>query len=139
MYRAIGRPDLNVKLMMIAVLYFIPLYVLAAPRGLLVFCSVRLALGIFSLPLHFYVAHRLLGVPFTYVKTLVKVPIVATLLMSVLAYGSIVVLNPFTGLLGWIKLGFVLGLAVGSYVLTGWLLDRDYTIRTFKLVKDAVI
>ena len=137
-YRAIGRPDMTVKLLVIAVLYYIPVYILAAPKGLLVFCIARLAVGVAGLPLHFYVANRLFGVPFTYLKNLVKLPFIATLIMSILVYCSVLILDPFVGLLGCAKLGFVLMLAVASYGLILWVLDKDYTVQTYKLIRAAI-
>lgn len=137
-YRAVGRPDMTVKLLTVAVLYYIPVYIIAAPKGLLVFCIARLAVGIAGLPLHFYVASRLLKVPFTYLKTPIKLPVIATLVMSILVYGGILILDPFSGLLGWIKLALIFVLAIGSYGLAMWLLDRDYSVETYKLIRAAM-
>ena len=138
-YRAVGRPDVNVKLLIAAVIYYIPVYVLAAPYGLLVFCLARLGVAVVAMPLHFFVVNRILQLPFTYLRTCIKSPLLASLPMIAIIYGGVNVFNPFDGWQGWLKLAFVLLLGVGSYVAMMWLLDRKFTQQTIRLIKEAVL
>ena len=138
-YRAAGRPDVNVKLLIAAVIYYIPVYVLAAPYGLLVFCIARLGVAIVAMPLHFFVVNRILQLPFTYLGTCIKSPLLALLPMIAIMYGGVNLFNPFDGWQGWLKLAFVLLLGAGSYIATMWLLDRKFTQQTIRLIREAVL
>jgi len=137
-YRAAGRPDANVKLLVANVIYYIPVYVLAAPHGLLVFCLARLGVSVASLLLHFYVANKLLRVPFTYLKSCVKSPLIASLVMGVLLYGMVNLFNPFEGWQGGLKLIVVIASAGMSYLGALWLVDKDLLMQFFRLLKEAI-
>lgn len=138
-YRAVGRPDINVKLLIVCVIYYIPIYIFAAPYGLLVFCFARLTVAIVAMPLHFFVVNRILQLPFTYIKTYIKSPLLASLPMIAIIYGGVNLFDPFDGWQGWLKIAFVLFLGAVSYVAMTWLLDKKFTQQTIKLIKEAVL
>ena len=138
-YRAVGKPDVSVKLLIVNISYRIPVYILAAPHGLLVFCLAKLGVNIVGVLLHFFVVNRLFQLPFTYLKSCVKSPLIASLVMGVLLYGMVNLFNPFEGWQGWLKLALVLLLAVGSYLVTMWLLDRKFTQQTIRLIKEGIL
>ena len=137
-YRAAGRPDANVKLLVANAIYYIPVYVLAAPHGLLVFCLARLGVSIASLLLHFYVANKLFQLPFTYLRSCVKSPLIACLIMGVLLYGMVNLVSPFEGWQGWLKLIIVIVSAGMSYLGALWLVDKDLLKQFFRLLREAI-
>jgi O-antigen/teichoic acid export membrane protein len=137
-YRAAGRPDANVKLLVANAIYFIPVYVLAAPYGLLVFCIARLGVSVVSLLLHFYVANKILKLPFTYLKSYVKSPLIASFVMGALLYGMVNLFDIFEGWQGWLKLIIVITSGVISYLGALWLIDRDLLTQFFRLLREAI-
>jgi O-antigen/teichoic acid export membrane protein len=64
--RALGRPDVNVKINVVSSIFAIPMYILAASYGLMVFCIARLLVGIFMIALYVYATKVLLKVSLTY-------------------------------------------------------------------------
>ena len=137
-YRAAGRPDVNVKLLVANVIYYIPIYVLAAPHGLLVFCIARLGVSVASLLLHFYVANKILQLPFTYLKSCVKSPLIASVVMGVLLYGMVNLFDPFEGWQCGLKLVVVIASGGISYLGALWLVDKDLLMQFFRLLKEAI-
>jgi len=137
-YRAVGRPDANVKLLAANIIYYLPVYVLAAPHGLLVFCLARFAVAAISLVLHFLVANRLLRLPFTYLGGCVKLPLLASIAMSFLLYGLVRLAVPFQGWEGWLKLIALIVSGGASYLLVLRLLDKDTLGQFFTLIKAAI-
>ncbi len=137
-YRAAGRPDANVKLLVANAIYFIPVYVLAAPYGLLVFCIARLGVSVVSLLLHFYVANKILKLPFTYLKSYVKSPLIASFVMGALLYGMVNLFDIFEGWQGWLKLIIVITSGGISYLGALWLIDRDLLTQFFRLLREAI-
>jgi PST family polysaccharide transporter len=60
-YRAIGRPDLNTKIMSAAILLFLPSFVIAAAYGLKTFLMVRFLLTFAGIFIHMHFAQRYLN------------------------------------------------------------------------------
>lgn len=123
-YRAIGKPDINTKLLFYAVIYYIPVYVLAAPHGLFVFCIARLLVAIIAMGLHIYFANKVLSLSVTYLKECIKVPLLASLVAFILSYAGNILINAY-GILQLIKLSFLIVFYVLTYSFIMWLLDRN--------------
>lgn len=126
-YRAIGRPDANTKIMFAAAAYYLPAYVISAQYGLHAFVYTRFVVGLFSIPLHIFFACRILGVSWAYLLRQAYKIVVATLPLVLMVlfmghiFGSSLGTNQ-TILLLIAKLfcgGFV-------YVFSLWLLDHDF-------------
>jgi len=66
LYRAIGRPDITVKTIFIAMCFYMPIYLLSAPHGLYIFVVARLGATILGLAVHVFFTTRLIGVRRTY-------------------------------------------------------------------------
>ena len=137
-YRAAGRPDANVKLLVANAIYYIPIYILAAPHGLLVFCLAKFGVSAASLLLHFYVANKLFQLPFTYLKSCVKSPLIASFVMGVLLYGMVNLFSPFDGWQGGLKLIIVIASAGISYLGALWVVDKDLVMQFFRLLREAI-
>lgn len=137
-YRAVGKPDVSVKLLTVNIIYRVPVYILAAPHGLLVFCLARLGVTIVGMHLHFFVVNRLFQLPFTYLKSCVKSPLIASFVMGVLLYGMVNLFDPFEGWQGWLKLIVAIVSAGISYLGALWMVDKDLLKQFFRLVKEAI-
>ena len=137
-YRAMGRPDANVKLLMANASYYIPVFVLAAPHGLLVFCLACLAVDAVSLLLHFFVANKLLQVPFTYLGSCIKSPLLASLVMGTLLYGIVNLIGPFQSWEGLLKLIAVIIAGGISYLIVLRLVDNDLLMQFFNLLREVI-
>lgn len=88
-YRAIGRPDVNTKLLIVSVIYYIPTYLIAAPFGLIVFTIARLGVALLGLFLHVFLANKLSGLPFRYIIECSKYPVVASIATAVFVYFTV--------------------------------------------------
>jgi O-antigen/teichoic acid export membrane protein len=138
LYRAIGRPDLNTKLMLISILYRLPIYLIAAPLGLEMFVIVRAGVTLVDFPLHVYLASRVIGVSPAYLWHEGKSMILSTMVM--------------TGVLIGVKTGIhfklatipdaavlilLVGLGIGVYVVMLWFLSRPFVVQTIGLIRRA--
>lgn len=121
-YRAIGRPDVNSKLLLAAVIYFLPVYVIAAPHGLFVFCLAKFGVVMLSILLHSFVANRVLHLPFTYLWDFIKAPIIGSVVMGLIVFSIAKVVNVYS----WF--GLILSIIIGSvfYLLTFWIIKKDF-------------
>ena len=62
-YRAIGLPDINTKIMLFGLCYYLPVYLMAIPYGLTTFLWARLACIFLTFTLRLYIAYRLFSLP----------------------------------------------------------------------------
>ncbi len=62
LYRAIGRPDVNTKIVFICVLYYAPVYYFASQLGLSTFTVFRFLVALMALPIHYYLMTRILKI-----------------------------------------------------------------------------
>ncbi len=119
-FSAVGRPELNVKTLVLAVIVSLPAYVWAAPYGMLAFCSARLLTAQVNNLIAYQFARRVLALPRRFLWDRVKLPLVACLGLA-LGVGAILRLTPATHA-GWLVLAILAGVAI--YGGTLWLLDR---------------
>ncbi|MGA9754626.1 MAG: lipopolysaccharide biosynthesis protein [Desulfobaccales bacterium] len=137
-YRALGRPDLNTKLLFISILFYLPVYLLTAPMGLLVFIGCQIILHLLGIPLHGYLSARLLDVSPYYLWQDGRRLIISTLTMSLAVAGTkYLFLLTSTGLGQTFTLIILMGLGVITYGLSLWLLDCSHILQTARLVKRA--
>jgi PST family polysaccharide transporter len=138
LYRAMGRPDMNTKLMYFQLLYYLPAYYFAAQYGFETFTITRLSVAVLATPLHIYLCVKLLGVSPSYILHDGKSMILATGFMAfgvaILKWG-IFQFIPATYL---ILSTFVLIFA-GTMIYAGslWLLDRSFILNISSLLKKA--
>jgi len=139
LYRAMGWPDMNTKLIYISLLYYIPAYYLSAQHGLETFTITRLAVAVVATPIHIYLCIKLLGVSPFYIWLEGKPMILAVLAMtagvSVLKWGILthVPVYPF------LSLGVLIGTGCLIYLGCLWLLDRSFVLTTSSLLKRAAV
>lgn len=138
-YRAIGKPDINSKLLIVAVLYYIPVYVFAAPYGLFVFCLARLAVAIIGMGLHIFVANKLLNLPYTYLFNCAKHSLIGSVISAIVMYSVVSLAETPVGLTGWVIMFASIALGVLTYILTLWLLDRSLVLQFFRVAIGGII
>jgi O-antigen/teichoic acid export membrane protein len=134
-YRSIGRPDVNTKLALICLAYYLPAYIIAAQFNLVVFSYVRLGVALVSLPIHSYMAMRLLGLSPFYLWQRGKAIILAAIGMAVAGFGSAYIL-PSTWP-AWAQLLALVPICVAVYGIVLWLLDHSFILQTVKLFRNA--
>lgn len=140
LYRAMGRPDMNTKLMFIALLYYLPVYYIAAQNGLVVFTVTRLAVAVVALPLHIYLCVRLLKVSPFYLWHEGKPMILSTIAMAVgistLKWGVLPLIGvPHLA----ISISLLIGAGILIYLASLWFLDRNFVRDTRSIIKKAAL
>jgi O-antigen/teichoic acid export membrane protein len=138
-YRAVGRPDINTKLLISAVIYYLPIYFLAAPYGLLVFCIFRLAVAIVSMGLHIFVANRILGLKFTYLGGCIKEPLFGSLVIVIVLYLISYFIGEIRSIEGLFKIFGTVSIGATVYIASLWLLRKELVLRFWELVKEEII
>jgi hypothetical protein len=136
--RAEGRPDINVKLLLLSVIYYIPVYVMAAPYGIIVFCFARIGVAIISMFLHFYFVNKILQFPFTYLWNCIKLPLLASVIMFIFIYSFINLFNLFYGWKGGLQITFIIIFGALIYIAAVWLFDKKFTNQAFILLKKSI-
>lgn len=140
LYTAIGRPQINSKIIFMAILYYLPCYAIAAQKGLEVFLYTRLVVSLFALIIHFLVCKRMLEMSFFYIWNDAKYQITSSFAMGIalaiikqLLYFIIPEVPPFIMLVSLFLSG------VGIYLSLLWLMDQTFINQTLRLIKEAAV
>ncbi|HWQ46887.1 MAG TPA: lipopolysaccharide biosynthesis protein [Longilinea sp.] len=139
LYRAIGRPDVNTKILFICFLYYAPAYYFASQLGLNNFVIVRFLVGFLSLPIHYVLMKKILNIRLAEYIAKLK-PILLSLLIMVAVLASLVLAK------NWISVEIppILSLIVlvlagmGAYLGGMYLIDKQFLIDFRGLIKDVV-
>lgn len=138
-YRALGRPDINTKLMMLALIYYVPSFLIGVKYGLVAFVITRFVVAALSLPLHIYFCVQLLKISPIYLWNNGKIMIQATLFMALIIIIIKLLINTYFNIIPviwqWLfltLLGFIF------YLLIIWLLDKSYLLQAKDLLKKAI-
>jgi len=128
--RAIGRPDINVKLLIFSAIFFIPVYIFAAPYGLLVFCYARFAVAIVTVLLYLFATHKVLKVSLLYPLACSRPQLIAVFVMCavIFLFKGIIAISNLHSLLA------VVIVAMFSYTLTLFLITKNSFTSTLKYV-----
>jgi O-antigen/teichoic acid export membrane protein len=138
LYRAMGRPDVNTKLVFISLLYYLPAYYFAAQSGLEAFSITRLAVALAAIPLHIYLSVKVLRLSPFYLWHEGKSILLSTVAMT----SGIVVLKweilPMMHV-PHVFISLVILVTVGILIYLGglWLIDRDFILEARNLIKKA--
>lgn len=84
-YRAIGKPNIETKIMIIGLLIYFPVYYYAIKFGLNIFIYSRLAVSVIVLPVHFYFLRKYFNLAFFKIMNTSKTILAALFLMLVVA------------------------------------------------------
>ncbi|MCW1300569.1 MAG: lipopolysaccharide biosynthesis protein [Candidatus Parvarchaeota archaeon] len=139
LYRGMGRPDLNTKLMWLAILYYLPSYYLAVQHGLKVFTLTRLAVAVVAIPMHIYLCVKVLKVNVNYLWDLGKPMILSSLLMTVVIYLiKNMVMHHSNSFYSVVSVVFLIFTGVTVYILSLLFLDREFIKMTRNIVRKAI-
>jgi PST family polysaccharide transporter len=138
-YRAIGRPDVNTKLMLLQVLYFLPAYFLAAHSGMVTFVYVRMAVALAAIPIQVFVCHRVLGLSLFYLWQDGKHSLIAAVVMGVGVYmGQWSLHYLASGIPAVLSLALLLMAGVSIYGISLWVMDKAFIQQITLLARRAV-
>jgi len=140
LYRAMGRPDMNTKLMFVALLYYLPAYYIAAQSGLETFTVTRLVVALVALPIHVYLCVKMLRVSPLYLWQEGKPMIISTIAMAIgivlLKWGVLPIIDvPHVS----IVLAILLGTGGLIYFICLWLLDKSFLIQTKATIRKVAV
>ena len=131
LYRAMGRPDINAKVLLIAAAYYLPTYFMAAPFGLNVFTYARFIVGLLGIPIHVYICKSMLKFSPLYLWNAGKRIIIATFFMGiaiVLLKNGVSIFMPHLQTFMILPILIIAGMVV--YAGSLWLLDRSFIMQT---------
>jgi O-antigen/teichoic acid export membrane protein len=133
-YKAIGRPDVNSKLYLILVLYYIPVYLIAAPYGLVVFCVARLIVSAISVVLHVWLSKRYLQIGYLSFLRNLEILVIAACSSGIAVYFARKFI-PFPNVVSDLLISS--GVLVLIYATIVYLQDRKFTYDSFRLLLSA--
>ncbi|MCK5225275.1 MAG: lipopolysaccharide biosynthesis protein [Planctomycetes bacterium] len=127
-YTAIGRPDLNAKLLIATSVVTLPAYILGAQYGLYVFCVVRLITSLMENGANYFIAKKTLDLPATFLLRPLLIPISGVIVMTI----AIVIFMNFIDVYN--ITGLILAVVIGvlSYVASLWIIKKDFVIWSFR-------
>ena len=140
MYRALGRPDVQTKIGLFSIPLYLLVYLVAAPRGLAAFVFARLGLTIIVLPIHIWVAVKMLNLSCLYLWETGKPMMLSTMFMVLTITGikwllemSHFIRPPVVDLFAFIVIGIVI------YVISLWVLDKSFVLQARNLLKKSLV
>ena len=133
LYRTIGRPDINFKIGVVSLFFYLPAYIFFAQLGLFMFCVGRLLVAIITDGIHIFVIHKTLKISPLYLFDCIKIPVIAVIPMALLVYGLIYVSGSFLGILGITKLLAIIILGAGVYAGALYFISKESFKQSFSL------
>jgi O-antigen/teichoic acid export membrane protein len=130
-YRAMGRPDINTKLIFVTALLYLPAYAIAAQFGLNAFVYTRLIITLPSILIGIYLCVHMLRMSPFYLWHEGKYIILATLFMGTIVMilkNSISTYLPDVQAIMVVPILIIIGVLV--YISSLWLMDRPFIIQT---------
>lgn len=139
LYRSVGRPDVNTKVLVFTLAFYLPAYLIAVQYGLTTFVVVRTLLAFFALPVHVFFVVRIFGFSPVYLWRDGRKPINAGILMLLAVFclkkTMYYVEFPSSELLKVLALVLV-GAATYSVVL--WYSDKEFCRSVVSLFQRAI-
>jgi PST family polysaccharide transporter len=138
-YRAVGRPDIQTKIGFMTIPLYVVVYFMAAPHGLMAFVYARLGLTIITIPIHVWMAAKVLGLPYNHYWTIGRSVILSTIFMVVVIQGlnwMLVISETDTSALLELVLTMLAGMA--SYAGALWYLDKNLVLRLRDIARRSI-
>jgi PST family polysaccharide transporter/lipopolysaccharide exporter len=140
LYRAMGRADVNTKLMFFTLLYYLPAYYISAQFGLEIFTMTRFMIALVAMPIHIYLCVKMLKVSPFYIWKDGKPMIISTICMA----AGVAIFK--WGILQFMPMPYAF-LSIGVLICTGciiylaclWILDQSFILQTKNLLKKAAV
>ena len=137
-FRAIGRPDVNTKILFLALLYYLPSYFLAAQHGLAAFLWTRFATAAVSVPLHVFFCRRHLGLPLFYLLVDGRSALRCTIgMVCAVGWLKYWISGSSMGVSLPAQLVLLVSAGVLSYSALMYLTDRAYVTKLLSLLRRA--
>lgn len=137
-YRAMGRPDVQTKIAFLTIPIYMLVYFMAAPYGLTVFLFARLGLTLVGIPVHVFMAVKILNLSYYYLWEMGKKIMLSAMFMVLTIYGIKLMLEmshcirpPIVDLLVFTLSGAV------TYLGALYLLDKQFVLQACNMVKKA--
>lgn len=135
--RAVGRPGLFLKYLIILLFIIVPVYIYAVPYGLKAISMVHLIIAIVFLPYNLNIGMKMLNIKPLEIINALWLPIIIASIMGVAIYISIFLLHSLTSFSMIINLLLVAALAAISYITLLYLISRDTYREFLKFVRIA--
>jgi O-antigen/teichoic acid export membrane protein len=140
LYRALGRPDVNVKLLIISLLFYLPAYYIGAQFGLETFLYVRLGVAIITLPIHIFLCKRMLNVSPLYLwhdgRNFFYAAIAMGIGLGITKWVIYSTVNPLNQVL---VLVLLISSGVSIYTAILWLLDRSFFSQISRIIRQKIL
>jgi len=127
-YTAIGKPGLNVRLLLIVTAISIPAYIIGARYGLLVFCLVRLGSTLVDNLLNYLIAKKTLKLPFYYLMKPIFLSLSGTAIMAavIVLFMKYISIDNLFILVLTVVAGFF------SYIGTLYIIKKDFVLWSYR-------
>jgi O-antigen/teichoic acid export membrane protein len=129
-YTAIGRPVLNVKLLIIVAVVSVPAYLYGAKYGLLVFCIVRLITSLMDDCINYFIAKITFDLSLKEFLRFLLLPLLGAAFMATI----ISFINSFTNIDNWFVL--ILSILIGAlfYLACLMIINKEFVIKNYRYV-----
>jgi len=137
-YKAIGKPDIIAKIEYALLLIIIPIYFFSVKFGLEIFLFARLGVTVIGLFVHMKIFQHILNLSRDYLWQHMKMAMLSCVSMAIVLCIS-KELCSIKRLPGIVELFMLSAIGICAYAATYWLLDRNFLIYAFKVVKRKAI
>ncbi|MBI4682546.1 MAG: MOP flippase family protein [Nitrospirae bacterium] len=135
-YKALGRPDIYLKYVLVRTIITIPVYFYVVPYGIIAVSLSHLLLSLLISPFNFYIMTRILKMKSVELVSVLKTSFIAALSMGIFSLFLVKILSAYFGLSGLV-LTITIILSVLFYLTSVRLLDKE-AVHQFKiLIKEA--
>ncbi len=134
LYRAMGRPDVNTKLMYFQLLYFLPAFYFSAQYGLKAFACTRFLVALAATPIHIWLCRRMLRVPWSYLWVEGRPMFMATGAMLAVVGCLRAGLIQFPAVSSKPLLALLVCAGAVTYAGALWILDRSFVLQSRSLL-----
>jgi O-antigen/teichoic acid export membrane protein len=139
-YKAIGRPDVNPKLMAIALIYYLPIYFFSLSKGFELFLWARLLVCVGTFPLHIWFLTKTLKLSpfFLWDRSKITWLSVAVTGIVILIVQNFMVFHPVHMIGKLMVLSMLLGISLITYVGTTAIVDLKFAKEVVSLSRRAL-
>ncbi len=127
-FSAIGKPELNVALLVVGTLISLPVYIIAAPYGLMVFCFGRLITSMIVDLLGYMILSKALELPKRFYLQPLCLPLAGIMLMTLVLVG----LQWGFGISSWYMLILAVILGALTYFVSLLVFNRDFVVNGYR-------
>lgn len=140
LYRAMGRPDVNTKILWIYIAFLLPVLCFAAQYSLPVFTLIRFSAVLIGVSIQIYFGVKLLKVPVNYLwqegKPMMLSAMAMAIAISALKWGILPLID-----IPHVSISLAILISAGSliYLRCLWLFDRNFVLTLRSIIKKAAL